>query len=300
MAESKTGLFSQAQQAEQRGNRVGRDLWERYAGHRAQVTAAILRLAPGPGAGGRLCLLGAGNANDLDLARLAAQFDEVHLVDIDPASLSRATGRQERDVRAKLRCHAPVDLSGLFRQIDGGRVRQSSTETLVATGTAEVLAQLPGRFDVVVSGCVLSQMSWVLGQTCERDPAALPAPLAHLEQALLTIHLRTMLGLVAPAGTALLVADLVSSEAYPLDDLEPDADLAALVQQLSEARIAFTVCNPALIKQILRRDPVLATSCSPPEVGTPWLWTGSKDLTYLVYPMRLRRAPAAAATRTSW
>jgi hypothetical protein len=289
MAGNKTGLFTEAQQSEQRGNRVGRDLWDRYAQHRAHVTAAILALAPPGDSGGRLCLLGAGNANDLDLTQLGGRFDEVHLVDIDPGALSRAISRPDKEARAKLRCHAPVDLSGLFRQIDSGRARQASPEALVSAGAAEVLAQLPGPFDVVVSGCVLSQMSWVMGQTANRDPDALPAPLATLEQALLTIHLRTLLGLVAPTGTALLVADLVSSEAYPLDELEPGADLAALVQHLSEERIAFTVCNPALIKQVLRRDPVLAASCAPPSVGTPWLWTGSKDLTYLVYPMRLRR-----------
>jgi hypothetical protein len=299
MAENKTGLFVEAQQAEQRGNKVGRDLWDRYAGHRAQVTAAILALAPPAGADvgvakatGRVCLLGAGNANDLDLARLAARYDEVHLVDIDPAALSRAVSRPDREARAKLRCHAPVDLSGLFRQIDSGRARTASPEALLASGTAEVLGQLPGPFDVVVSGCVLSQMSWALAQKAERDPNALPAPLPTLEQALLTIHLRTMLGLVKPTGTALLVADLVSSESWPIDELAPDTDLAALVQHLSEERLAFTVCNPALIKQILRRDPVLAAGLAPPELGAPWLWTGSKDLTYLVYPMKLRRRAA--------
>jgi hypothetical protein len=290
MAGNKTSLFAEAQQSEQRGNRVGRDLWDRYAEHRTRVTDAILQLAPADGAGGaRLCLLGAGNANDLDLPRLTARFAEVHLVDIDPAALSRAVGRVDKDVRAKLRCHAPVDLSGLFRQIDEGRMRGGSTDPLIAAGTAEVVAQLPGPFDLVVSGCVLSQMSWVLGQRAEREADTLPAPLAALEQALVTIHLRSMLALVKSMGTALLVADLVSSETWPLDDLAPDTDLGALVQRLAEERIAFSVCNPALIRQIVRRDPVLATGCAPPEVGAPWLWTGSKDLTYLVYPMRLRR-----------
>jgi hypothetical protein len=288
MAGTKIGLFAEAQQAEQRGNRVGRDLWDRYAEHRARVTAAILQLAPA-GASARLCLLGAGNANDLDLPQLAAGFAEVHLVDIDPAALSRAVGRVDKDVRAKLRCHAPVDLSGLFRQIDDGRMRAASAEASIAAGTAEVVAQLPGPFDVVVSGCVLSQMSWVLGQRAARDADTLPAPLANLEQALVTIHMRTLLALVKTTGTALLVADLVSSDTWPLDDLAPETDLAALLQRLAEERIAFSVCNPALIRQILRRDPVLAAGCASPEVGAPWLWTGSKDLTYLVYPMLLRR-----------
>ena len=48
-------------------------------------------------------MLGAGNANDLDLEQLARRFDEVHLVDIDAAALARATGRQTPGVRARLR-----------------------------------------------------------------------------------------------------------------------------------------------------------------------------------------------------
>src|SRR4051794_34316785 len=91
MAERKTNLFSLAQESEQRGNRVGRALWDRYAHHRAQVTAAILALAPPADApGGRLCLLGAGNGNDLGLEELCPRFAELHLVDIDPGALSRA------------------------------------------------------------------------------------------------------------------------------------------------------------------------------------------------------------------
>src|SRR5687767_6985847 len=91
MAESKPGLFERAQRAEQRGNRDVRDLWERYRGHRQRVTAEILALAPaGAEPGGRVCLLGAGNANDLELEALASRFDEIHLVDIDPGALSRA------------------------------------------------------------------------------------------------------------------------------------------------------------------------------------------------------------------
>src|SRR5882672_99502 len=104
-------FFERAQRAEQTANQDTRDLWERYRGHRERVTAAILALAPGGSAarGGRLCLLGAGNANDLDLEALAARFDEVHLVDIDSAALARTTGRQSPAVRATLHAHAPVD-----------------------------------------------------------------------------------------------------------------------------------------------------------------------------------------------
>src|SRR5688572_16969564 len=63
----KPGLFAKARDAEQRGNREGRDLWDRYATHRERATGAALGLAPASLSGGRLCWLGAGNANDIDL-----------------------------------------------------------------------------------------------------------------------------------------------------------------------------------------------------------------------------------------
>jgi hypothetical protein len=40
---------------------------------------------------------------------------------------------------------------------------------------------------------------------------------------------------------------------------------------------------------MLRRDPALAATSEPPSMGRPWLWTGPKDLTYLVYPLLLHR-----------
>jgi hypothetical protein len=287
MREKKPTLFDRAQRAEQSGNQETSDLWERFQGHRQRVTAEILALAPGgnDARGGRLCLLGAGNANDLDLEALAARFDEVHLVDIDPAALARATGRQSPAARAKLHSHAPVDLSGLYYQLDRGS-RLPPGDAMVAAGTAEVIRQLPSELDVVVSCCVLSQMSWALERLASPDGLPVPA----LEQALLRIHLRVVLRAIRPTGAALLVSDLTSSLFYPpLDELAPGEDLLALTQKLAAERKAYTVCNPELVQYILRHDAELARTCVPPTLGEPWLWTGPKAFTYLVYPFVLRR-----------
>jgi hypothetical protein len=280
MAASKPALFEQAQRAEQKGNREVRDLWDRYAGHRQRLTAQILALA----SGGRLCLLGAGNANDLDLQALATRFEEIHLVDLDPGALSRATGRQSPAVRARLRSHAPIDLSGLYHQL--ALHRPPSADALVTAGAAEVLRQLPRDFDAVASCCVLSQMSWALENLA--NPGA--PPVAVLQQTLLRIHLRTLLALLAPAGVALLAADMVSSEVHPLDELPADEDLGALARKLASERLAYPVCNPELIRQVLRQDRDLAATAQPVELGAPWLWTGPKAMTYLVCPVLLRRA----------
>ena len=63
-----------------------------YAAHRAQVTRLLLE------AGGdspeRLCLLGAGNLNDLDLTALLGRYREVVLVDLDGDAIRRGLNRQ--------------------------------------------------------------------------------------------------------------------------------------------------------------------------------------------------------------
>jgi hypothetical protein len=280
MPGTKSALFEQAQRAEQRGNREGRDFWERYATHRQRLTAEILALAPD---GGRLCLLGAGNTNDVELEPLAERFDEVHLVDIDPASLARAQSRQGPEVRAKLRCHAPVDLSGVYLQLDAGR--PPDREALVEAGVAAVCKKLPGDFDLVVSCCVLSQMSWALRRVAGDDAALF----AELDQAMVNVHLRTLVALAAPGRPTLVAADLISTDHYPLDELPPDADLRAIVDELATARLAYAACNPELLRSLMRRDRTLAAMSEPPRIGQPWLWHAGQDRTYLVYPMVIAR-----------
>ena len=84
-----------------------------FADHRARLTREIAERAPAAG-GGRLCLLGAGNANDVDLDALAARFAEIHLCDIDTDAVARAIARVPAPLRAQLVAHAPLDASGMF------------------------------------------------------------------------------------------------------------------------------------------------------------------------------------------
>jgi hypothetical protein len=289
MSAGRLSFFAWAQQEEQRGNRDGREDGALYAQHRIRATAAILSVAP-PGSG-RLALLGAGNAHDLDLTALAAAFEEIHLVDIDPAALARASGRQSPAVQRKLHAHAPVDLSGLYQAIEDRRrpVSPGTVTALVDEAAARVLGQLPPRFDLVASCCVLTQMTWALGAFAEGDPALAVA----LQQAAVAVHLRTLLALVPPGRRALLITDAVSSSVYPVDQLEPGTDLRGLLDRLTEQSLLFQTANPVNVRRTLRRDPFLLARCGSAELGEPWLWTGPRTLTYLVYPMVLTRKEAS-------
>src|SRR4051812_19957276 len=135
-----------------------------FAEHRARLTREIAERAPAGGAG-RLCLLGAGNANDVDLDALAAAYREVHLVDIDGEALERARARVVAGLQARVVLHAPVDASGLFDRLDGWARVAPAAATLageVAPAVARVAGRLSGGFDAVVSCCLLTQLQLVL------------------------------------------------------------------------------------------------------------------------------------------
>ncbi len=76
---------------------------------------------------GRLCLLGAGNANDVDLNALAARFGEIHLVDIDPDAVARAVARLPPGGPQMI--PTPVDACGIIwgRRAGGRRATARAT-----------------------------------------------------------------------------------------------------------------------------------------------------------------------------
>lgn len=261
------------------------------AGHRERLTAAILEHAPSGGSG-RLCLLGAGNANDVDLSRLLAGFREVHLADIDGQALGRAVARLTDAERARVHLHAPLDLSGMFDDFEtwtasSGRFGLNADERTAAVRAAarRVSSQLPGPFDTVVSCCILTQIQLSLLELLgDRDPA-FPV----LRAALNAIHIRTLAALIGPRGTGLLVTDMTSSATYPLDTLPPGADLAKLFDELLAAGNLIYVSHPGLLSAEVRRDPELSADLAVRFPIGPWLWQNGPDLTYLVYALELTR-----------
>jgi hypothetical protein len=256
--------------------------WELYAAHREKFTQAVLSVAPS--SPGRLCVLGAGKCNDLELATLAEAYRELHLVDLDPAALASAVSREVPSVRRQLFPHAPVDLAVLSpKRAAKWRRRAPNPNELGAAAESAlhgVSARLPGPFDVVVSACVLTQLGFALTQSF---PEAHPL-LGALRQITLETHLRELFALKAPEGAALFVCDLASSTHYPgLASMSPDADIAAVARDIVASRAFYQIARPELIADVLRD---LAER--EPSPLTPWLWTGPLDRVYLVYGYEIR------------
>ena len=251
--------------------------WELYAAHRKEFTQAVLSAAPNNA--GRLCVLGAGKCNDLDLSKLVGAFDEVHLVDLEPALLAAALSRETAEVRSRLVPHAPLDLSVLSAK-RAGKWRRKAPSAVELQAAADstlqaLLARLPGPFDVVVSACVMTQLGFAIARTFG-DSHALLGP---LRVAVARTHLQTLLGLTAPSGSALFVSDLASSTHYPLDTLPADAKLDDVLGDVVTKRAFYHLARPDMVRDLLR-------DIAPERAVTalsPWLWTGPLARTYLVY-----------------
>lgn len=239
--------------------------------------------------GGRLCLLGAGNANDVDLEALASRYDEIHLVDLDAEALAQACARQPAAVRARLRRHAPVDLSGMLARLCAWRNRSptlAQIEAAVPAAVEAIARRLPGPFDVVASCCLLTQMAWWAAE----ELGARHPMLADVEAALLLAHLGSLLALTRTGGTAFLATDVVTSETYPLDELEPGRDLGELLEDLLRAGNYLGASSPALAARLLRRHPSLADQAASVTRRGPWLWrAAAPDRTYLVAALEVAR-----------
>lgn len=260
--------------------------WALYAEHRTALTRALLASAPTNG--GRLCILGAGKCNDVDLEQLAEVFSEIHLVDIDPSAVASAVARQSPDVRARLRPHVPVDLSGLSNKRLGKWQRKAPTrgelEAFETTTLAGIVARLPGPFDVVASACILTQLSFALRQALgEKHPL-----LAPIRAAVMTTHLRVLLALTRVGGNVLFASDVVSSTSYDFDALPAERDLGAVLREIETNGTSYFAANPKRIKDALRYTDLVDHAAEPEEL-TPWLWTGPLDRTYLVYALRFEK-----------
>jgi hypothetical protein len=271
-----------------RSNRNSRASHAHFAGHRERLTRAILeRCAPQPG--DRLCILGAGNCNDLELSQLAERYAELHLVDLDEGALQHARERQPRGVRERLVLHPNLDLSQLLGRLDELRALQWKPEQLLShpeRAAARIAAQLGMRFQSVVSACLVSQLQLGLRTELSDDHPLFGAASYTLD----LLHLRTLAALAAPGGRALLVSDVADDQLAPLAGLEPEDDLLQLLAGLVLHGEVFASVSPVLLSQICLDDPVLASQLALQPLRDVWLWQLTEQRSYLVYALLLERA----------
>jgi hypothetical protein len=287
--------FETIAERQARFNRSTRAHWLHFTPHRKRVQELILagrELTPG----GRFCALGAGNCNDLELPRLLDAFDEVHLADIDPKALHAAAERQGVAGAAGLKLHAPVDLTGIAEIVSSWKRGKTPLDVRAAVeqSSAAPLPDFKTRFDVVLSSCVLSQIAGYATDTLggDRHPG-----FRELVCAIRARHLRLMSELLTPAGTGLLVCDLISSDSLTELPRVPEHELAGVVGMLARDGNFFSGLFPDAVLSALREDPVIAPQVGDVRLLSPWVWRLGPRRTFLVYAIRFRRAPNLAGGR---
>ncbi len=248
----------------QADNRSTATAWAIYRAHRSRVTNLILDLAGGdatnsPELRRSLCVLGAGNCNDLDLNLLMRYFRRVCLVDIDGDAVHAGVARQttaSRDIEIR----AGVDLA-----------------------TCSVLDEFGGaHYGVVCSTTLLSQLIAEIPGV-----GGLPSPDTQARlRSTRAAHLKLMIDLTEPdLGHGLLVNDLVSSMTYP--SLDGTVDLLALMERLVATGNFFTGNNPFAILDQLRSDRALRAA-DDVRLRTPWIWRMTDQMSRLVYALSFK------------
>jgi hypothetical protein len=261
--------MNQVIQRQQFLNRESRAGWDRYAVHRAHVMDHLTRCRAARGR--RLCLLGAGNCNDLDLATLLREFREVHLVDLDGDALAEAAVRQACATQSGLHLHV-ADVSGIAHQL--GRLAAAaplSPAELDATVRAAATAPLPpidAPFDVVGSTCLLTQLIDAVRIALGNDhPRMLELALTVRNR-----HLQMLVELTGLHGQAVLITDIVSSLTCPELANVATAALPQLVAQRIRQGDFFTGTNPAVLRAFFGSDPSTAPQLQAVQLVKPWRW----------------------------
>jgi hypothetical protein len=268
-------------------NTTSRDQWQRFAEHRLRLTAALGREATVRGS--RLCVLGAGNANDLDLTALLSVHREVHLVDIDSDALSRGAQRQGVAKHPGLRLHGGVDVTATFGILSDwtpkSELGSADIDAMAEWPAARAAVVLPGGFDRVASTCMLSQILETATHSLGRDHRQL----ADARAALLAGHLRLLARLAAPRGAGVLVAEVTSSEVLAdLPDLTTE-QLAELLTKLERNGDHYRGVHPRQLLSTLRADTTLRPIIAAATALAPWRWQ-LHDRTYLVGAIGFRVA----------
>jgi len=252
-------------------NLDSQNCWQAFHNHRAAVTDALCSAASSTGQ--RLCVLGAGNCNDLDLQVLGKRYAEVVLVDIDSQALAAGKTLQNADPLDHVRSCGGIDLTGVMDVVDrwtpGAPGSDDEIDRCIERAKAFAAPQIGGPFDVVGSVCLLTQI-------IEMPVLALGPKHPRLHELIFALrdrHLQMLAELVRPGGHGVLITDFVSSDTLPeLASIPEDRFEQAIGEQI-ERRNFFTGANRIALFSLFQTAPLLSPLVSDCKLMRPWRWT---------------------------
>lgn len=256
--------------------------WERALTHRH----AVMLMLPGGGQGrrGMACVLGAGECHDLNLSKLLNRHHEVHLVDLDCATVRSGLEQQSLSSHVRVFCHE-VDVSGAAALLDD--FAKSRDESLVDKMLSQKMPEslnAIGQFEVLMSANLLPElMARALICLGIEHPR-----LAEVMAALRLAHIETMLNMTRPGGQALLVTEVTNSQHIP-DLAGAPEDLNAILRDPESVRRMNPGCNPAFIDKVLRETPAIVERLERYDMSIAWLRQEATYISvYLAYRLILK------------
>jgi hypothetical protein len=236
--------------------------------------------------GGRICVLGAGNCNDLDLGWMVGAYGEVRLVDIDRGAVERGVGRQ--GVVGKVEIEGPVDLTGVSEGVRSWRGRRVSIEE-VGRAVERVNGQLSmvngGGFDVVLSCCVLSQLLCGVRDVLGVGHAGWKG----LKGAIIRRHLRDVVGLTRAGGRGVLAVDVSSTVAIAGLDRAREEEWGDLMRVALNDGKCFRGLEPVALRGVVEGDGELRRLVAEARVSAPWVWHLGWGKAFLCYGLTVVR-----------
>jgi hypothetical protein len=251
--------------------------WDLYASHRLRLFGLLEAVQRSEG----LCVLGAGNCDDLDLPWLVHLFGEVHLTDLDESALARGVRRVDAGVARRLVIHGGIDLSGLLASVESWGDHfpdRDGWQALEAEGLTEIRRGFRRDFDVVLSDCIVSQLC----VSFYRLLVARPSEWRDLMESVARIHVGTMITLLRPGGTGVLIGDFPARDPGPGHGPVRSPSWDALAPALASVRDGVSLLRKPDFLMRLLATPPFAALIEPPRRTEPWSWTqaGSESIAY--------------------
>ena len=256
--------------------------WSAFQPHRSRVTGLICKdrdqLSSEAASSESLCVLGAGNCNDLDLSELLCRFSRIDLVDIDAEALRNGVRSQSCADHPGVTLYGDCDVTGVWTDLALAKERGLSDNDvpsllakLLDSGVRSLAHEIDrpqNGYSVVASTCLLSQLVDALTNCIGQQHQHF----LEIAFALRLDHLRLMTELLSGGGRGLLVTDFVSSETIPdLADI-PAERLSGYLSMMIDSGNFFTALNPFRILNLFQEDAELAGNVRAFPCEPPWLW----------------------------
>jgi len=263
-------------------NRETLDNWRLYRSHREAVADLICQ--PPQPASERLCILGAGNCNDLDLARFTGRFAQVDLVDLDREAMAKGVQRQSPPAPGSISLHGGVDLTGILKTLatwERYRPGRESIAHCIREAHAFAGLPFPGRFEVAASMCLLSQI--IDSIVSVTGSQAVPEELV---ETLRQRHLRLLAELLVPGGVGFLFTDfaLERGSSRPARGTSPEPESFE-----GTSGNAFLGVSPQELCALASNSAVLRTQVGKAQVTPSWLWRQNPRRTLRVCAIQFQR-----------